>query len=342
MEDAIKAITNVDFISALTLTILLIILGIFLYKKNYFNEESKKCVTNIIMKISLPCLAFSSFMIDFNTSLLIQSAWIIVITFIAYFILLLIGKLIFIKYPKEQSKIYSILMSIGQITLFGLPLVNALYSDMGVFTANMMSIPFRIMVYLYSFTIISGSKLDLKSLKSTLKTIFLNPIIISMFVALLFWISQPIMFKVTINDVKYSILRIDQTLPWLYKALSTIGKLTTPLSMLLIGLTLGKIEFKKSFQSLLCWIIAIFKGLITPFIIGLIIALFKFGFKIELSKEIISSMIICFAAPVSAIVNTFCIKYNKESIVSSDSCFLSTLVLMVDIPFLIMIIELIF
>lgn len=73
MEDAIKAITNNDFLSAILTTITLIVLGFVLRKANLFNDHSKKTLTTILMKIALPCLAFTGFIIDFDTTILVQS-----------------------------------------------------------------------------------------------------------------------------------------------------------------------------------------------------------------------------------------------------------------------------
>lgn len=342
MTDAIKAITNNDFISAIFLTIVLISLGFVLRKKHIFTESSKKTITAILMKISLPALAFSGFLIDFNTELLAQSGIIILITVLAYIICLLIGQIIFIKYPKEKRNIYSILISIGQVTLFGLPLVKALYPESGLLVGNIMSIPFRVFVYIYSFIIISGVQLSKATFKKTLKDVFLNPIIIAMLLSIIIWVTQPIAPKVMINDVSYSLFRVDKTLPWLGKALTTVASLTVPLALVLIGVTLGEVEVKKAFTNKLAWIIAIFRSIISPIVMSIIVLLLALIPGVNLAHEMIASMLICFASPVSAVVNTFCINYNKEDIISSDSCFLSTLLLIVYLPIMIILIELIF
>ena len=340
MSDAIKAITNNDFLSAILTTIALIVLGFTLRKANLFNEHSKKTLTTILMKIALPCLAFTGFIIDFDTTILAQSGWIILFTVIAYLACLLIGHLIFHKYHTTRKSIYAILMTFGQITLFGLPLVKAIYGNTGILVGNIMSIPFRMFLYIYCFIVISETKLERGAIKDTLNNVFCNPIIIA--ISIILWIAQPILPKIAIGDVNYSIFRIDKTVPWLYKSLSTIANLTMPLSMLLIGITLGDIDIKSAFTSKTAWIMSIFRSIISPIIIGIIVYLFLLIPNVNLSTEMVSAIIICFAAPVSAVVNTFCVTYNKEAITSSDTCFLSTLLLIVFVPFIIILVELIF
>lgn len=342
MKEAIQAITNKDFLAAITITISLIILGFVLRKKNLFNEHSKKTITTILMKIALPCLAFSGFIMDFDVNTLVESGWIILFTVLAYLACLGIGRIVFHKQPKENKVLYSILMTFGQITLFGLPLVKAIYGNDGLFVGNIMSIPFRLFVYIYCFIVVSGTKIEKGTMKSTLKNVFCNPIIIAMLVSMVLWIAQPILPKVTINENSYSIFRIDYTVPWLYKAIHTISELTMPLSMLLIGVTLGEIDVKKAFSNKKAWFISIFRSVLSTLVIGIIIYLFCLIPSIDLSKEIIASVIICFSAPVSAVVNTFCVTYNREPILSSDTCFLSTLSLIIFVPFIIMLVQLIF
>lgn len=342
IEKALKAITNEDFLAAITTAILLIILGFTLQKLKLFNEHSKKTVTTILMKIALPCLAFVGFLIDFNTQTLQESMWIILFTILGYLLFLGVGRLLYIKKPHDTASLYSILLTFGQITLFGLPLVKAIYQENGILVGNMMSIPFRVFIYIYCFLTISGIKFEKGTISSTLKNVFCNPIIIAMLCSIFLWVLQPIMPKVTINEVKYSIFRFDKTIPWIYKTLNTIANLTMPLSMLLVGITLGQADIKSAFSNKTAWVISVFRSIISPLLLMGIIDVFVLLFKLSLTKEVIASIVICFAAPVSAVVNTFCIHYNREPTLSSNSCFLSTLLYIVFIPFIIVLVELIF
>lgn len=342
MEKALKAITNTDFLAAIFTAIALIVLGFYLRKKNHFSEKSKKTITTILMKVALPCLAFIGFIIDFNVEILKDSIWIILFTVICYLVNLFFGRLIFIKKERETKSLYSILLTFGQITLFGLPLVKAIYKESGVLVGNMMSIPFRVFVYIYCFIVVSGAKLEKETIKTTMKNVFLNPIIIAMLGSILLWVLQPIMPKITIEEVQYSIFRFDKTVPWLYKVLSNLANLTMPLSMLLVGVSLGEADMKSALSNKTAWIISVFRSVVSPIIMGLLIYLAILIFKLNLSTEVIASIIICFAAPVSAVVNTFCIHYDKEPTLSSNCCFLSTLLYIVTIPFIIVLVELIF
>lgn len=342
MEESIKAITNINFISALFMTLSLIVIGFIFRKCKLVDENSKKTLSTLIMKLFIPCLAFSSLLIDFDVNTLIQSGWIILITFVTYIICLLIGRLIFIKCDKQKSIIYSLLMSLGQITLFGLPLVKAIYPSTGAIVGNVMALPFRFFVYFYSYIVIANLKIEKKTIGITMKKVFLNPIIIAMLASIIIYLTQPIMPKVMINEISYSILRIDKTLEPVYYVIKLLSNLTTPLCMLLIGITLGEISCKVALTNKLAWVLALLKSLVSPLIMILMIYIFSFIPSINLTKDIICSMILCFSAPLSAIVNTYCIIYNKEEIVASDSVFLSTILSVVSVPFLIFIVTLIF
>lgn len=342
MEEAIKVLTNNNFISAIIMVIGLIIIGFSFRKTGILNSESKKTINTLLMKIFIPCLAFVSFIMDFDTSTLIQSSWIILITIVCYLFCLFISRIIFIKFDRQKRVIFSLIMSFGQITLFGLPLVRSIYPASGNFVGNIMSLPFRFFVYFYSFIVVSGIKLERKTIKSSLKSVFLNPIIIAMLISVLIWITQPIMPKVEINGLKYSFLRIDKTIPFLYSAINVLSNITTPLCMLLIGITLGEATFKVVITNKIAWILAILRSLVSPLILIFIIYLFNFISSVNLNNEIIASMVICFSSPLSAVINAYCINYNKEPLIASDSSFLSTLISIVTIPSLIIFVNLIF
>lgn len=112
--------------------------------------------------------------------------------------------------------------------------------------------------------------------------------------------------------------------------------------MLLIGITLGEATFKVVITNKIAWILAILRSLVSPLILIFIIYLFNFIPSVNLNNEIIASMVICFSSPLSAVINAYCINYNKEPLIASDSSFLSTLISTVTIPLLIIFVNLIF
>lgn len=89
-------------------------------------------------------------------------------------------------------------MAVGQLTFFSIPVLKTIYSDSYskiMIPANMMTLSFRLILYIYCYFAISKLKFNKEKIKFTLKSIFLNPIMISMAIGLFIWVTQEIMPK---------------------------------------------------------------------------------------------------------------------------------------------------
>ena len=64
----------------------------------------------------------------------------------------------------------------------------------------------------------------------------------------------------------YAFLRIDQTLPWLYKPLTYLSNLASPLAWLSIGATLAEVPFKSAVAQKDAWGYSLIKVIAIPVI----------------------------------------------------------------------------
>ena len=342
MEEIKLVLTNQNFISAILLTICLIFIGFILTRTKIIPHEAEKVLTSIIMKVAFPCLAFIGFLSDFDVS----QFGVLILSFICFLILFLIGKLIFIKVNKQSQNVYRVLFAMGQITLFGLPISQTIYGEKVLASLSMVVFSFRLFLYIYSFFLISKIEFNKDNIKPTLKKTFLNPVMIGMIIGLLFYLLQLIIpNNIEIDGNYYAFIRIDKTLPWLYKIISTIASLASPLGMLLVGITLGRLDIKSAFSNKLAYILSILRSFIAPLIVLGICLIWQLIFKnssFVLDSDIICSIIICFASPASVVVNTYCVQYENEAILSSDVILLSTIISIISVPLFVIFVNLIF
>ena len=335
--------TDVNFLSAIITTIVFILLGFFLRRRNIIKEGSTKTLNAIVMNIAIPCMAFVAFMNDFDLKEFKNNIMALVFSFVFYLILLILGEVIFIKKPKKQRKVYSIFVSIGQLTFFSIPMLSAIYSDnlsKVIIPASLMTLSFRFFLYFYSYISINDLKFNKETLRPTIKKIFLNPIMIMMFLGLFIYLSQSFMFKVNIKETvngesittAYSILRIDKTLKPLYSVLSYGNKMSTPVCMLLIGATLGECDLKRAFINKMAYLIAGLRVLGAPLLVLGLLSIIHFTGLYTLNEYLMATLVIGFGAPLSAVVISFCIDADNEAYMASDACFLSTLMSVITIP----------
>ncbi len=343
MDIVVSVLTNQSFLGAIIASIVFIFLGFLLRRLNIIKDGGRKVLNTIVMYIAIPCMAFCAFMNDFDIEKLSSNLIILIIDVTFYILFLLLGRLIFIKFGKEKGRIYAILMSIGQLTFFSMPLLSATYgSESGILiTTSLMSIAFRLFTYLYSYVTITGEKISKDNLGKTMRKVFVNPIMICMFLGLLIWGIQNVIWQVDVDGVSYGFLRIDKTLPALYKIFQFGNNMATPLCMLTIGLTLGESKCLDALKNGLAWIIATFRTFLVPLTILGICILIQLTGWIDFDETQLAALVIGNAAPVGAVVAVYCVDANKESYIASDTILLSTILSFVSIPVLFILIKLV-
>ena len=342
MDVILSVISDQSFLGAILASIVFIILGFILRRFNFIDSKGRNVLNTVIMKVAIPCMAFCAFMSDFNANEFVSNILILAIDSLFYVLFLLLGNLIFWKWGKEKRKIYAILVAVGQLTFFSMPILAATYgSESGILIpTSLMSIAFRIVTYFYSYITISGEKMTKENFGHTLKKVFVNPIMICMFLGLLIWATQNFMPQIQVGDVTYGFTRIDKTLPALYKVFQFGNNMATPLCMLTIGVTLGEAKFLDTVKNGLAWFIAALRAIVFPLMILGFCLLIQMTGLIHFSELQMAAMVIGNAAPVGAVVVVYCVNFNKEEYVASDSIFLSTLLSLIGIPLLFVLVKL--
>ena len=201
---------------------LIMLIGVYGSKRKIITPTINKGLTNILLEISLPCLVVSSFIFDMNDDLksniikcFIYSPISLIITMIVSYIAL---------YPIKSDK--KIIMQFANVFsncgFVGFPIIYSIFGNEGIIYASIFNMFFTIAVWTYGVMLFNGN-IDKKDLKKVL----LNPSIIAVIIGLIIMI-----FKINIPDVLYSTLEL-------------VGGLTSPLSMIIIGVILGNANILK-------------------------------------------------------------------------------------------------
>ena len=223
-----------------------------------------------------------------------------------------------------------------------MPILAATYgSESGILIpTSLMSSAFRLFTYLYSYVTITGEKITKENFGKTMKDVFVNPIMICMFLGLIIWATQNLTWQVNVANESYGFLRIDKTLPALYKIFQFGNNMATPLCMLTIGVTLGESKFLDTIKNGLAWFISSLRAVVFPICILGICLLIQWSGIMHFSELQLAAMVIGNAAPVGAVVGVYCVNANKEAYVASDAIFLSTILSLIGIPLLFVLIKL--
>lgn len=328
-------LTDAGFLGAFFQTVFIIFFGFLFRRRGMIDDAGKKAITALEWRLCVPCLAFDAFMTDFSAQELVTGTEILLLSLVFYIASALLARIAFRRRGADRAAALALFVSIGQLTLFSTPILQSIYPAPGsevIFDVSIMTLPFRFMVYIVSFFVLSGLRLDRKSLRATCRRVFLNPIIVAMLCGILIWLTQNVMPQVTVDGAAYGALRLDQTLPALYKPVTALQRMVGPLAMFLIGVSLGEAHISEALRDRLAWLAAALRTIVVP--LGVLLALVALQALdvIHFNAAALTAMVIGFAAPTSATVSLFAIQYGREALLGSRVCLLSTFLCLLSFP----------
>lgn len=325
-----------NILSVMSSSIFIMSLGFFMGRTKKLSSSLSIQLSEIILCVSIPALSFNAFMLDFNKKIFINGINILILSFLIHFFFMIFGGILYTKYNPSEITTLKMMTIFGGVTVFGIPIVQSLYGNIGIIYTSIFCIPYRIFLYSYGFIKMSEIKIS----KKNIHTIFLNPVIISTFLGLFIWIFQKYFPHVNINGVNFSILRIDKTAIWLYQPLNLLAKLCSPLAWLAAGLKLSEISIKKSIKNATVWYFTIIKTLFLPVITFSLITTLNFFNLLHISKTALGVIIIMMGTPTASVIVAYSFRFNKNPEITSKCSFLSTIFSLFTIPFLIFLIQL--
>ena len=328
---------NNSIVGAISSSVLIILFGFYLRRKGVFKDGTAKILTDVILSASLPALAFNAFMQDINKTSLMQGINLLIWGFAIYIILIFITKLIYIKYNGDKKVVLEILTTFGSTTFFGIPIISAVYGATGVMYASIFNIAYRVFLYSYAYIKMSGIKAD----KNNIKQMFLNSIVLATFLGMFIWVFQDSLPQITIGEKSYAFLRIDKTAFWLFKPMTYLAALSSPLAWLAIGAKLADISLVEAISSRDSWIYSFIKVLVVPFINLIALYILTVTNILPISFVGLASVIIMMATPTATVAAAYAIKFDKESVLTSNCSLLSTIFSVICIPLWIVVLEII-
>lgn len=210
-----------NMVNAQLILLIYLAVGAYCYKRHLIDPHTKQKLVDFILKITLPCMIFNSFNKPLTPEVLQKTALVFLVSFCIAILSYLSGKVLYNHYPSEKKSILQYCTLVNNSGFLGMPMVSSVYGADGLLYASIFIIPNRIMMWTAGLSLFTVS-----DFKTKCKNIFLNPCIIAVFLGLarrIFNLPFP---------------------QFLDKAISNIGAITSPLSMIIIGTMLVGISFK--------------------------------------------------------------------------------------------------
>lgn len=284
---------------------LIMIIGIYGSKRKIITPTINKGLTNILLEITLPCLVVSSFIFDMDNELknnviksFIYSPLVLIITIIiSYFTLLPI--------KSDKKIIMHFANGFSNCGFIGFPIIYSIFGGEGVIYTSIFNMFFTIALWTYGIILFNG-----KIEKKDLKKVLLNPSIIAVIIGLMVMI-----FNIHIPQV-------------LYSTLDLVGGITSPLSMIIIGVILANANIVNYLKDYTIYYSSILKLVVLPCILIIIS-------KVINDSSIVSkTLIIITAMPAAAMTSILAESFDKEKEYSAIIVFVTTLLSLITFPLL--------
>lgn len=336
LEDILN---NNNIIGTISSVLIIILIGFIFTKKKILSEVTAENLSKIILFLAIPALSYNAFMQDMDSEKLNQSMSLLIWSIIIHLALIFISSIIFKKYGKSEKDVLRMITIFGSTTVFGIPVIQAVYGDLGAMYASVFNLPYRALLYTYGYITISEVKLK----KENIGKIISNPVIVATFLGMGVWIFQKYLPQIPINENgiirSYGILRIDKTAYWLFKPMQYLAALNAPLSWLSIGITLAGVPLGETLKSKISWKYSILKVSIIPMVLISLFVGLKFIVGYEISYIAVATIVIMMATPAATVIATYAINFRKEQLLVSSCSLASSILAVLMIPAFIVLVE---
>ena len=285
---------------------LLLILGFVLFKCHIFDEYTNKKISALIVNVASPMLIISSIagVEGSNKSIVFLMISAGILMYIGFIIL---GKIInrIFPFPKKDWPVYECMVVFANTGFMGYPVLLDVFGQEAVFYASLIHMAFNFFVYTYA--IMCLTKGDDSEFGINFKQL-LTPGIILSFVGIFIYL-----FDIQLSSV-------------LMDTINSVGSLTAPLSMMMIGSSLAVYPIKDSFTDWRSYVFAFVRLMIVPFVTMIMCRL------LHIDAYYANITIITNAMPVGSMVLMLATQYNANVKIVTRNIVVSTLLSVITIP----------
>lgn len=295
-----------------TLIMLMLIgVGVICAKTKLISEASNKDLSKFVLQVVNPVVIFVSYQREYRTEL----ARNLLITFfmsVAAMALLIVFSYVFVRKKEgkdfEIERFSSVYSNCG---FMGIPLVNAIYHEEGVFYLTAFITVFNLIVWTHGVILISGQK----DFRQVVKVLY-SPTIIAILLGLVTFFAQIEIPKTALSALNY------------------IKEVNTPMAMIVSGVTIAATNVPKLVKKGRIYYVCLLKLIVLPMILAVPLSLIH-----GVDETVRMTILIAASAPPAAMCTLLSLRYGKNSIYSSEIFTAGTVLSVVTLPLVVEITE---
>lgn len=299
-----------DFLHIISQMLMLfgiIIVGYFAARRGVWVPEMSRNMSLFVLTVTAPCLILSSVMgegLEFSTAEIVQ---LMLVSLLNYVILIGGAYLVSAIWHTgpERRGILRFMLSFGNVTFIGFPVLLAIFGERAVFYGAVLTIPFNVLMFTIGVEFIRGGGGIRQAFRPRL---IFSPCVVAALAA-----------------VAIALLKVQTPAPvaqWFH----LLGDMTVPSALLIIGATLTSVPLRSMAGSRFVYTVAALKLGLMPAVVYLVFTL------IGVNTEVRNVAVVLTAMPVGVNGVMFCLKYGRDERLMAQGIFITTLLSVATIP----------
>lgn len=289
-------------VSSMGTMFLMMAVGFLCSRVGLLNATGNKVLAGLVINVGLTAKTVDAMV---NTEIQLEGgeAFRLGLAVAAFYLVLWLVSLVFgWTTGREHRGLYEFMMMFANIAFLGYPIVSAVLGEEMLFYVAVFNIPFNILVYTYGIFLLKGSG-AFRSWR-TLVSPPLVAVVVSL-VLLALRVKLPVM---------------------LAEAVSSLGTITVPGAMLVIGASLGNVSVAGVWRHWRVLAMSLVSLLVRPLLVWAVL-----GLVVE-SREVLAVGTILAAMPVAVNTTALCIEYGTDEALGSAGVMVTTVLSLVTIP----------
>lgn len=294
----------------ITVLMTLMVLGLALGRFKVLGKDFNKGLNFLLLKVTLPCLIVVSMQKPFTQSLAVLGGWAWLVSFFLYAGLFLVSGVVLRKSPMEDDRkgVYRFVIMFSNVGFMGFPLMEALWGRDSVFLGALFNVNFNLFVFSVGVWVLTRHQ---ARREFPFKEIFLNPGLLATVLGFVLFLTSTALP------------------PLVYKVVDTLGSLTTPLSMILVGSILAQSSLRAAWKGWGLWGLAAVRLLLTP------VAVWALLLPWNLPPEVCRLAVLVAAMPAAANTSLLAAEHTERPELAGQAVFLTTALSFLTIPLMV-------
>ena len=287
-------------------------------KRGIIDDYSSKKISGIVINVANPALVLSAGMASGERVPLKDLGFTALLAVLMFVSLMLIAEIIprLLRAPKRRYGTYRVMTVFSNIGFMGFPVIAATYGSTALLYASVFLFPFNLLIYTYGISMIKSGVNEggegteaVAAAKGHIQwgKVF-NIGVIASIVSIVLYLSGI------------------QVPSFITSAVSSLSSLTAPLSMMVIGYSIAKMNIKELFGNVRLLIFALIKLIAIP-VIGIVLIR-----SFVANADLLGVCYIMLATPVGSMTAMLAQEYGGDEELASKGVAITTILSVVTMP----------